>query len=142
MNKLLREFESSENIEISESEFSWIVQIDHPSGYIFNLDIPKGVFEWFVSVFDKTSNEKIWDDWADIYVDGDITKINQPLYFWADVECFYNKIKSATDFRVVNEVGIKVFGKEFLRSKRLEGKINNEWIQIEPGDLPQNFKLK
>ena len=141
MERLLKIFEPSKNVDLSDMKNHWLVIINHLSMYKFEIHIPKDVFEWDVSLFDK-NNREVWKDWADIYISGEITKATQPHYFWADIEYFYNKVISSSDFRIVADEGIKIFGKKFLKSNKLEGKIDGVWQNIEPGDLPLDFKIE
>ncbi len=74
-------------------------------------------------------------------MDGEINKKNVEYCFQKDIEYFIEHILSATTFRIVEESGFKIFGKEFLKIKNLEALINEKWIQIEPGELPEDYEI-
>ncbi len=126
--------------EVSEVNSNWEVIISKASGFYFRLFIPKDINEWFVGLF-NSSKDKIWSDWSDWYLDGEINKGNVEYCFQKDIEYFIERIGLATDFKVVEESGFKLLGKEFSKIKNLEAFINEKWVQIAPGELPEDFEI-
>ena len=129
------------NHEVKELKPSWEVKISTASEFYFRLLIPKDVNEWFIDLYEDGSSEKVWSGWSDWYLDGEVTKNNVEYCFQKDIEYFIERINSATDFKVVEESGVKLFEKEFSKIKNLEAFINEKWIQIAPGELPEDYEI-
>ena len=141
MNELIQKLKSISDLNLEEADSSWIAQIPKFDRYYFEILIPKDVNEWFVKLISSENNEEVWSDWADWYLSGDINKSNVRVCFQKDIEYFIERVLAATDYRIVNNPGFKFLGKEFFKTKDLELFINNEWVLVEPGELPEDFEI-
>ena len=141
MNELIQNLKSISDLNLEEGDSSWEIKIPFARESYFELTIPKDVNEWFVSFFSSETNDKIWSDWVDWYILGEINKENVRICFQRDIEYFIERVLAATDYRIVNNPGFKFFGKEFFKTSDLELFINKEWILVEPGELPEDFEI-
>lgn len=72
---------------IDEKQVQFL-EIKGPDGYLVQVTIPNGIFEWFVDVFDGNKN-KIHSDWTDHYGDPiEILKVERQT----DIEQFVNEV--------------------------------------------------
>jgi|WetSurMetagenome_2_1015567.scaffolds.fasta_scaffold168991_2 hypothetical protein len=141
MTELINKLKTFSNVKVSEKESTHLVEITFLPNYYFKIVIAYNVFEWFVNLYDFDSNQELWSDWSDWYISGEVTKANRHYYFKADIEYFITRVLEASDFRIRESSGLlKIFEKEFFKVKNLQAKINGEWIDIEVGELPVNFK--
>jgi|TARA_R100000664_G_C2722469_1_gene115512 hypothetical protein len=141
LNELIQNLKSISDLNLEEGDSSWEIKIPFARESYFELTIPKDVNEWFVSFFSSETNDKIWSDWVDWYISGEINKENVRICFQRDIEYFIERVLAATDYRIVNNPGFKFFGKEFFKTSDLELFINKEWILVEPGELPEDFEI-
>lgn len=75
MNELIQKLKSISDLNLEEADSSWIAQFPKFDRYYFEIQIPKDVNEWFVSLFSLETNEATWSDWVDWYLSGEINKI-------------------------------------------------------------------
>ncbi len=141
MNELIQKLKSISDLNLEEADSSWIAQIPKFYRYYFEIQIPKDVNEWFVTLISSETNEEIWSDWVDWYMSGDINKSNVRVCYQKDIEYFIERVLAATDYRIVNNPGFKFLGKEFFKTKNLKLFINKEWVLVEPGELPEDFEI-
>lgn len=139
MSDFIGNLESISELDLEDRDSCWKIRIPFDRESYFELTVPKDINEWFVSLY--KSNEIVWSDWVDWYTSGDINKNNVRICFKKDIEYFIDRILTAADYKIVENPGFRFLGKEFLRTKDLELLINNKWITVEPGELPNNFEI-
>lgn len=75
MNELIQKLKSISDLNLEATNSFWIAQISNFYRYYFEIQTPKDVNEWFVTLISSETNEEIWSDWVDWYLSGDINKI-------------------------------------------------------------------
>ena len=141
MKEFLQSYNNNENVQIKEEEKHFLVSIFILEKYCFEITIPYDVYEWFVSLNNYETKENLFSDWSDWYVDASVgvTKSNIAQYFQKDIECYIAKILSADEIKIDKDVGLSLFGKKFLKTKILYVNVNNNWVKLECGDIPNDF---
>ncbi len=140
-NNFIEALRSKSHLTLKRNDSNWEVLIPKFDQYLFKITIPDEVNEWFVSLYSTDANEEVWSDWADWFISGEINKNNVRLCLQKDIEYFIERIHSATKFKIIEDHAFKIFGKKFLKTKHLELLINEQWREIEPGELPDDFQI-
>jgi len=130
MLDLINKLKNYQNVEINDSGNYYLIKIHLLSRFYFELAIFEDNNEYCIELLDFFSKESLWIYRADIYESGDITKAMLPQFFEECIVNDINKILSATDFQIKESVGIKIFGKRFMKRKLLFYEINGEWREF------------
>ena len=140
MDDFIEKLRQQPDLQVYEMDTCWEIKFVHKAVYTFVITIPKSVFEWFVSLYIDESQEE-WSDWVEWYEGGEITEQNLKNYYKADIWHFIEKLRQASEFRLEIDPGFKFLGKEFFKTKFLEGKFHGNWEKIYAGSLPEDFTL-
>jgi len=121
MDSFISEFK---DLDIIESNKIHIKALISTQNYYFELVFPKNIYEWFVTMYDNNTKEKIWDDWSEWYITNNITKDNINNFYQENIKYFISRIQSSTEFKIIKNSHIQ-----------LQGKINNSWKIIDVGKI-------
>lgn len=110
-------------VEVIDRDQSWEIRTQKADGLLFEIVVPHGVLEWFVTARTVKDGREVWSDWIDYYSLAAETQQELRSEMEKDVERFIDRLL-ASKVRVVE-------AKTFLGQRhRVEWKTGENWKML------------